>query len=453
MTEASSDPRAAFLDSIRPAGESRRVVRRLLTLAVNGRRGEGSEIPDWEIPDWEGLEETSVEADSSRGISSRIAELAERASLLSRERESLPARLSHLLGLGSLPAREQCRLLLSDPAFHSWAFCEWLIEECRDLTHAEAKRANVLAHLAVSLTECLSAERYGEALINDLRARSWACAGHVLLNLADLHGADEALEKAETFLDEGTGDRLEEAHVLEARAALLQNREQLSEAHLLIGEVVDIYRQCQDLHLVGRAFVRKGEISVSAQDLPAGIRWLRKGLGLLDPAREQRLGLAARLSLMLALHESGRNREAWFLLKASRSEIQQSGGELLSLRLLWLEGKIQQALGLPMEAERSLVEARRGFIAQGVGFDAAASTLDLALLYAGQGRSSEMRRLAEEMLATASARDLHREALAAVIIFQQAVWMDRVSSDLLLDLRAYLHRARKDSRLRFEARA
>jgi len=429
MTEVFSDPTVDSLD--------RRMVRRLLG---RGRRGE---TPSWDSPG-----EIGREAGSYQSLHAGFTELADRASLLSRERELLPDLLSRLRGPCS---SEQRRLLLSDPVLCSWVLCEQLIEECRDLTHAEAMRADALADLAVSLTERLSAQRYGEPLVNDLRARAWACAAHVFLSLADLHSADEALERAETLLEAGTGDGLEEACVLEARAALLQNRGQAPEAHLLIDEAVDIYRQYQDLHLVGRAFIRKGEICVSAQSLQTGIRWLRKGLGLLDPTRERRLALSARLSLMLALHESGRDREAWFLLKASRPEVQESGGELLALRLTWLEGKIQQVLGPPEEAERSLVEARRGFIAQGVGFDAAAATLDLALLYASRGRSSEMRRLAEEALVIASARDLHREALAAVIVFQQAVWMDRASSDLLLDIRAYLHRARKDSSLRFEA--
>jgi hypothetical protein len=153
---------------------------------------------------------------------------------------------------------------------------------------------------------------------------------------------------------------------------------------------------------------------------------------------------------MLALQESGRDREAWFLLKASRSEFSEHGGERLSLRLVWLEGTIQRSLGLGKEAEQSLAEARRGFIRQGVGFDAAGASLDLALLYAAQGRSGDMRRLAEEMLAISSARDLHREALAALIVFQQAVRMDRASADLLEEIRTYLQRSRKDSRLRFE---
>ncbi|HYG60949.1 MAG TPA: hypothetical protein VEL74_00080, partial [Thermoanaerobaculia bacterium] len=185
-------------------------------------------------------------------------------------------------------------------------------------------------------------------------------------------------------------------------------------------------------------------------DFETAIRWLRKGLGLIDSTRERYLELAARHSLMLYLHECGHHQEAWFLLKASRSEFLAHGGQLLSLRLLWLEGKIQHALGFLTEAEADLLAARSGFIEQGIGFSAAAVSLDLATLYAGQQRAEEMRRLAEEMLLVFHSRDLHREAIGALIVFQQAVRMENVDADLLTQIRSYLRRARKDHKLRFE---
>ena len=69
------------------------------------------------------------------------------------------------------------------------------------------------------------------------------------------------------------------------------------------------------------------------------------------------------------------------------------------LRFRWLEGKIQQSLGLVDDAEQSLLEARRGFVERGLGFDAAGVSLDLAGLYAAQDRAAEMHRV--EMIALA----------------------------------------------------
>jgi hypothetical protein len=61
-----------------------------------------------------------------------------------------------------------------------------------------------------------------------------------------------------------------------------------------------------------------------------------------------------------------------------------------------------------------------------------------------------MRRLAEEMLPIFRSRDIHREAIAALIVFQQAVRMEKLSTGLLDEIRSFLQRARTDPKLRFE---
>lgn len=243
---------------------------------------------------------------------------------------------------------------------------------------------------------------------------------------------------------------LETGPLLEARSSLCRDQQRLAEAHQLADEAIAIYRRHRELHLLGRAFVEKGKTYAAAHDLEAAIHWLRKGLGLLDPTRERCCELGARLDLVLCLLEGGRAQEAGFLLRASRAEFEAHAGELLGLRFRWLEGKIQQSLGELEQAEQSLAEARRGFMERGLGFDAAGVSLDLAGLYATQGRAAEMRRVSEEMLPIFRSQDLHREAIAALIVFQQAVRMERMSTDFLREIRQYLERARKDHRLRFE---
>ncbi|HVR99755.1 MAG TPA: hypothetical protein VMW27_24240 [Thermoanaerobaculia bacterium] len=373
--------------------------------------------------------------------------LEEHAQRLAREREQVPGLLEQLM---VLPLVEQRALLRTDSRFRGWVFCERLVEECRKLVYIDPARAEELANLALTAAEQLEPRVYGRDLINDLKARAWASVGEVLRSLSDLRSADDAFATAERLIGEGTGDALEEACILELKASLRRDQRRIPEAHRLLDEAIAIYRQYRDFHLVGRGFAQKGRVHGAANDLEGAIRWLRKGLGLIDPTRERRLELSARHSLMLYLQESGQHREAWFLLKASRPEFLEHGGPLLGLRLRWLEGKIQQSMGFPEEAEHALVEARHGFIGQGIGFGAAMVSLDLATLYASQNRATEMRQLAEEMLPVFHSRDLHREAIAALIVFQQAVRMEKVTVELLGEIRSYLRQARKDHKLRFE---
>lgn len=373
--------------------------------------------------------------------------LSERARTLLREHASLPELLQRLQGL--TPAERMARVR-TDRELQTCPLCQLLIERSHDLVHADMPRAEELAELAVAVSQELDARRYGAGLVNDFKARAWACLGEILRDQADLRAADGALAVAESLLAIGTGDVFEEARLFETKALLRRDQRRIDEAHGLLDEVIAVYRQYRDFHLVGRAFVQKGSVHGAAGELEPAVRWLRKGLGLLDPTRARRLELSARHNLMLYLHESGRDQEAWFLLKASRLEFLEHGGELLNLRLRWLEGKIQQALGQLREAEQALNEARAGFLRQGAGFGAALVCLDLAGLYAARSRTEEMRRLAEEMLPIFRSRDIHREAIAALIVFQQAVRMEKLSSGLLDEIRSFLRLARTDPKLRFE---
>lgn len=449
MTVRHPDPgeMESFLKGDLSSGENRRIVRALLA-AWRACRNELGQI-------W-GEERRPPSIFSAKPVATRDYEqafegllpvLRVRASEVERERERLPELVRWL---EDQAARKPGELLENHERLRNWSFCEWLIEESQRVLYVDPGRARELASFAVAIAASLSPESYGASLLYDLQARAWAYSGRVLRVLSDLRSAEEAFATAENLVAQGTGDALEEAGILEFKAALRRDQSRPDEAHQLLDEAIRIYRQYRDLHLVGRAFVQKGKVYGRCHELEPAIRWLRKGLGLIDPVRERHLDLAARHSLMLYLHESGRHREARFLLKASRPEFQQHGGELLNLRLRWLEGKIHGSLGFVEKAEEALAEARQGFIRLGIGFSAAEVSLDLAALYAVQGRSAEMRRLSEEMIPIFKSRDLHREAIAALITFQQALEMERVNTQLLTDLRSYLDRARKDPQLRFE---
>ncbi len=119
------------------------------------------------------------------------------------------------------------------------------------------------------------------------------------------------------------------------------------------------------------------------------------------------------------------------------------------LRLGWLRGDIAAGQGDLAAAERAYLEVRDGFVAQGIGYDAAIVSLDLAVLYLRQGRRAEVRRLAEEMIPLFQAQDVHREALAALALFQEAARQDRLTIEKTLEVAAYLRETRYEPDLRF----
>lgn len=157
-----------------------------------------------------------------------------------------------------------------------------------------------------------------------------------------------------------------------------------------------------------------------------------------------RLYLNGRHNLALYLTEAGRYEQAAGLVAADTELYRQFPEPWTQLRLTWLQGKIAAGLGEAREAERLFRETRDGFLRQGIGYDAAMSSLDLTLLYLREGRMAEVQRLAEEMVAAFESQEVHREALAALRLFQEAARREEITESVVRDLFTYLASARSD---------
>jgi tetratricopeptide (TPR) repeat protein len=333
--------------------------------------------------------------------------------------------------------------------YHTWAFCELLLDTARESGFQDPGRALDLAKLGVEVAERLDAAVYGESRVHDLGARAWVSLGNAQRIRADFRAAEESFAQAERRLKTGTGDPLEKAHLLLFKASLRGNQQRFREAFRLLDRVATIGRRFEDLHLSGKALITRGFLLGLAGDPEAAIRHLTEGLQQVDPASDPRLVVAAQHNLTLYLAESGRYGEALRLLESARPLYRQIGDQMSLLRLRWLEGKIASALGDFKEAEEFLRSVQKELIERELGYDAALLSLDLATIYAREGRTSEMRRLAEEMLPIFKSRDIHREAIAALFVFQKAAEMERVTLGLIRDVSGYL----KESRATWSSRS
>jgi len=336
-----------------------------------------------------------------------------------------------------------------DRRFHTWGQVELLLAEGRRLAPRNPRRALDLVQLAHELSQRLSGTRYGVHRVRDLQARTLCLLGSLLRIRSDFHESERVFQRAKAVLAEGTGDPIEKAEILVNEAVLYAKQGRYERAFALLDHVMRIARRFEDTHLQGKALITKGVYSSYVDEEEKAIQHLYAGIDLIDPQREPRLLLVAWHNVFFCLSYVGRNREALEKLPYVRSLHEKFGNRMDLLRLHWVEARIKADLGELEKAEAMFRKVRGQFIEAGIGYEAAMISLDLASLYLQQGKSDEVADLAQEMLPIFKSRDVHREAIAALIVFQRAVERETINLKLVGELESYLRHARNDPTLRF----
>lgn len=357
---------------------------------------------------------------------------------LFREIDEAAALLAEILGT---PEAERRTLLESGIRFHSLQLCQLLEERSREAWFSDPVRAVRLADLAVVVAERLDEAHYGPLLAEDTRASAWAHLGNALRITADHHGAEKALQRAEEHQRRSGEDAYVDALILSFRASLRSAQGKFDEAARLLDDAIAVYRQARDRHQEGRALILKGTALGHSGRHQEAVRLIRRGLSRIDFYQEPRLLVAARHNLIFFMADGGWHQEAEDSLAETRRLYLELGERMNLVRLRWLEGKIARELGRQDEAEAALREARDTFLAENIAIDAALVSLDLAILLRQRGETSALKDLAAEMRPIFESGDVHPEALAAVILFQQAAEAEQVTRALLDQVTASLQRA------------
>ena len=113
------------------------------------------------------------------------------------------------------------------------------------------------------------------------------------------------------------------------------------------------------------------------------------------------------------------------------------------VRLRWIEGLIHLGLGRLGPAEAAFREVQREFLERHMGFDAALVSLDLARLFAQEGCTEDLKRLAAELMPIFQSRDVDREAIVTLLMFQRACEEERLTVDFVRQVSAHLRRERR----------
>jgi tetratricopeptide (TPR) repeat protein len=345
--------------------------------------------------------------------------------------------------LADRPYAEQLREVEEDEDLHAWGLCQLLLEKSRDATFSDPARGVDLANLSLRVVRHLGAA-YDPDWVMDLRGRCFAYLGNSRRVLGELRSADDAFAKAEACLLQGTSGNVEIwAEVLDLKSSLRRAQRRLDEALSLAIEALLAYRDIGDAHGTGKALLQQAQILAEMEDLSGAIELLKGSIDEIDSNQYPRLVFFARCNLLCCLTLMGSYGEAERLFPEVLGLFGDTAQPLDLVRLRWIEGLIHLGLGRPGPAEAAFREVQREFLERQMGFDAALVSLDLARLLAQEGCTEDLKRLASELMPIFQSRDVDREAIVTLLMFQRACEEERLTVDLVRQVSAHLRRERR----------
>jgi tetratricopeptide (TPR) repeat protein len=372
----------------------------------------------------------------------------ERAHALEGERRQAVAFLDELV---AHQPSTRALLLANSPRFHTWGVYESLLERSWQLRGTAPTEAHELARLALELSNHLSTDYYSVELIEDLRARAWSYIGNLRRIASDLDSSEKAFQLSYLHLKRGTCEPFERAMFLDLKASLRRAQRRFGEAIGLLKRAVSIFLRQGDQHRAGKSLVSLSLVHDYAGEPGEAITVLQEALRQIDPSQDERLLMSAWHNLIWYHCSLSRYIEAQGLYRKARPLYTKYEAAGFGNLRLWAKGKIELGLGQSDSAEELFLSARTGFLKQGIPYEAAMVSMDLAILYAEQCRSSELKQLAAEMLPIFSSLRIQREALAALMFLKQALDAERLTTEAVTRVASFLQRAKRDPSLKFEA--
>ncbi len=267
--------------------------------------------------------------------------------------------------------------------------------------------------------------------VSDLRAEIWAEIGNARRLLGSFAEAESALGCALKAWREGTRSRRLQAWMTEILAQVMMDSRRFAEAETLLSRVLALRTDESTAADAGKTLLLLASTAGYRGDNPRAVRLLLEALPLLARDGDPQVVLFALHNLMGRVVDLGRFPFAAEMLLALRPHLETLSGATDRVKLLWVEGRIAAGLDRWSVAEHLFRGVRRRFADLGLPFHVALVTLDYGALLLRQRRTGELRLLLDEVIKTFLGLGIGREALAAVLLLQNALATERATIALV----------------------
>jgi tetratricopeptide (TPR) repeat protein len=252
-----------LLRSETPPEEARSAVRRLLAIAPEESGESTPAVPSGPPPE-------PPDNAYDRAFDGVLARVEHEASELDRERSAAAGLWAELEE--QTPESRRLRVR-NDQRFHTWAFCERLLDESRDTGRGgDPERALAVAGLALEAVDHLEADRYGEERLADLQALAWLAVEEARRLRGNLEEARAALDCATEVLGRGTADPLARALLAGHEAALAVDLQEYAEAAEHLDRAIRLHRRFGDVDYAGERLVQEALRRHDAEERATGHR-------------------------------------------------------------------------------------------------------------------------------------------------------------------------------------
>ena len=346
--------------------------------------------------------------------------------------------------LKRLDARSRLAVVRLNREYQNWA----LVERCCEQSEREASRnlgqAAAWARLALVIAKWVRGPEGWRRRIRGYALAHWA---NLLRVKGDLPAAEIRLQAARDLWLAGSDPAglLDPGRLLDLEGSLRRAQRRFGEAISCFDRAIAVSRFPE------RVLIKRGFAHEVMGEYEQAIAALREAEPHVERRGDSRLAYMLQFNLAVNYASLGDYPKAAALIELVRNRVTARGDRIEAIRVRWLEGRILAGLGHREEALRLLAEARERFAAEEMFYDVTLALLEEGALLLDENRTQEVKALTRELSKVFESKGVHREALAALRIFQEAVEREAATAELARSVLRFLFRARHDQGLRFES--